>query len=219
MKIKILHLFYDFLNLYGESFNSLALHNYFVNQEIEVELIKHNLEMDLDIENVDVLYVGAGEESKLEIAFNYLKKYQTKLKNFKKTIICTGNATILFSKNYLNIQNYEIVRNQTRIVKEEVLKFKNQSLIGFYNTYDLIKSDQTNLFLNKDNKYVSYNNDNFYAIEMIGPFLVRNYFFLKFVADKVILNKKSDYLIKEINFEYEKNALTAFLKNYYSIEN
>ena len=38
MKIKIAHLYYDLLNLYGEQGNILALKNAFENQNVKVEI-------------------------------------------------------------------------------------------------------------------------------------------------------------------------------------
>ena len=52
--IKIAHLYYDLLNLYGEQGNILALKNAFKNQNVEVSVDLYSVGDEVDFKNYDI---------------------------------------------------------------------------------------------------------------------------------------------------------------------
>ena len=102
MKITIVHLFYDLMNLYGESGNILALEKCLMSQGISVEVKNVSLNNPLDLTDVDIIYIGSGTESNMIMALDYLKRhkdeiYQAFVSN--KFFLVTGNAIEMFGKS------------------------------------------------------------------------------------------------------------------------
>lgn len=226
MKIKILHLFYDFLNLYGDSANSLAIYNYFIKQNIPCELIKHKLNEDVDLQEYDIIYVGSGEDSKIKIATHNILKYKKIFKELikNKFLLTTGNSIRLFNNDALGIVDVNIKILNKHQVYEAILNHPeiNGELIGFYNHNCQLEINEKNLFnlvYSKDKKLSlkseGFFKDNMYSTLSIGPFYVRNYQFLKYICNKIILDKYPDFKIKDIDFDLEKKALDQFISNYY----
>lgn len=226
MKIKILHLFYDFLNLYGESANTLAFVDYFKKQGIECELIKHSLGEDFNLDDIDIVYIGSGENKKIIQAFKSISDKKLVFENFIKSkhLLITGNAIRIFSKEMLNICDTEVKLLDRHKVYESIITHLEikEDMIAFYNNDCELNTNEKPLFKhlfskNKDAnlKCESFYKNNLFATLSIGPFYIRNYCFLKYVCDRVILSKESDFVIKEVDFNFEKNALKTFISNYY----
>ena len=77
MKITIGHLYYDILNLYGESGNILALKYALEHQGIEVIIKELTITDELDFSDLDFVYIGCGTEQNQLVALKHLKKYAT----------------------------------------------------------------------------------------------------------------------------------------------
>ena len=94
MKIKIAHLYYDLLNLYGENGNVRALEKFFKNQGVETEI--HFLTKDdkISFKKYDIYYMGMGTEENQKIVIEDIKKYKKDIKeaiNNNKYFFITGN--------------------------------------------------------------------------------------------------------------------------------
>ena len=65
--IKIAHLYYDLMNLYGEHGNVLALSHHL--EEHKIRVITHYLSIDddIDFQKYDVFYIGSGSIESFEI--------------------------------------------------------------------------------------------------------------------------------------------------------
>ena len=106
MKIVIGHLFYDLLNLYGENGNVIALEKSLQTQDIEVEIKTYSIHNEpWNLEDVDILYIGAGTEQNQLLALNTLKNYKDEINQMmldNKLILATGNSIELLA-NVLRI--------------------------------------------------------------------------------------------------------------------
>ena len=80
--IKIAHLYYDLLNLYGEQGNILALKNAFKNQNVEVSVDLYSVGDEIDFKNYDIVYIGSGSLESLKIAAKDIKRFARKIKNY-----------------------------------------------------------------------------------------------------------------------------------------
>lgn len=213
MKIVIGHLFYDLLNLYGESGNILAIKNALENKNIEVEIKQISINDELNLQELDYIYIGSGTENNQLIALDYLKKYKNEIIeaiNNNKLFLVTGNSIELFGKEIvanddLKIEaigafDYYTVRSKNRIVSECSFNFDeiNSKIIGFTNHQGLTKNIKNPLFV----KYKEDTNEilaedgihenNFFGTYVIGPLLVRNPEFLEYIIEKLILSKKDN---------------------------
>ena len=77
--IKILHLYYDLLNLSGEQGNILALKKAFNNQNVEVKLYCLSVDDKIKFSDYDLIYMGNGSNSNFSIALEDIKKYKKEL--------------------------------------------------------------------------------------------------------------------------------------------
>ena len=82
--IKVLHLYYDLLNLYGEQGNILALKRAFKNQNVEIEVDYLSVQDKIDFKKYDLVYLGSGSTENLLIALEDIKKYKKELSGFIK---------------------------------------------------------------------------------------------------------------------------------------
>lgn len=237
MTITILHLYYDILNLYGESGNIKAIKSYLERLGIKVVIKFATLDDLINLKNIDLIYIGMGTEKNEELALKHLIKYKKNIKEYILNdgfVLSTGNSIELFGESIkdnkkiikaLNIFDYKAVREEFRIVDELLFKCKltNKYVIGFTNRNSLIKTDDNYLFeVEKGignypkSKFEGYHYKNFYGTYLIGPLLVRNPNFLRYFAKELIYKKDRNFKIKNINLYLENRAYNEFMKNYYA---
>ena len=224
--IKVLHLYYDLLNLYGENANSRALVKALEEQDVKVKVDFKSLEDDIDINSYDFIYVGTGSNESIDLAKENMKKYEKDLKKYikdNKFLLATGNSLELFD----NILDYETKRIDFRIVEEQVYKFSeiDEIIIGFNNRSSVIKkTKEKELFTvevgtgyepNKLKEGIKHNN--FYGTYLLGPILVRNPYFLDYIVKKLLESKKIKYKKHEEGIPYL--AYKEFIKNFVEKEN
>lgn len=200
--MKIAYLYYDFLNLYGESGNIKIISNILKYNKIKHEILYLSLDDELEFDKYDLVYIGSGTEDNLLIALKHLSKYKNDIKKYiedNKFMLVTGNSVDMFGKKIddnkaLNIFDYEVSKGIRK--KEEVYHNK---ILGFINN---------NSYNNKycDTDIIRHNN--FYGTYILGPILVRNPHLVKqFLND--LTNKKLKYDLK-----LETKAYNEFIKNF-----
>ncbi len=236
MKITIGHIFHDLLNLYGESGNITALENAFKQQNIDVDV--RNLSLDNEpwnLDDLDILYIGAGTEQNQLLALSTLIKYKDDIDQIiknNKFIIATGNSIELFGKvikhentetSALGIFEYSVERTNKRIVAECVFNYDkiDSKILGFENHQGMISNVSEPLFtvekgFSSDlrSKCEGVTQNNFYGTYLLGPLLVRNPELIEKICKDVISNKDKSFHFKEFNFELEKKAHDKFLTKY-----
>jgi len=74
--IKIAHLYYDLMNLYGESGNVKALKKFIERQGIDVEIHFLTIDDKIDFKKYDFFYLGAGSEENEYIVLSELNNYR-----------------------------------------------------------------------------------------------------------------------------------------------
>ena len=200
--MKIAYLYYDFLNLYGESGNIKIISNILKYNKIKHEILYLSLDDKLDFDKYDLVYIGSGTEDNLLIALKHLSKYKNDIKKYiedNKFILITGNSIDMFGKKIedtkaLNIFDYEVTKDKRKM--EEVY---NDKILGFINN-NSYNSEYS------DTDIIRYNN--FYGTYILGPILVRNPNLVKkFLND--LTNKKLKYDLK-----LETKAYNEFVKNF-----
>lgn len=225
MTINIGHLYYDILNLYGESGNIKIIKNYLENLGINVNIKFITLGDSINLDDIDLLYIGSGTLNNQDLVLNHLKKYKDNIKNFienNKYVISTGNSIDLFSKNKLGIFDYESEITPFRIVDEVAYKcnLTDKLVIGFQNRDSIIKNSSNPLFevikgvgSYPNSKTEGYTYKNFYSTYLIGPLFVRNPYLLTSLMNKMIKEKDNSFDIKDVDLSIEVNAYNEFIKN------
>ena len=235
MKITIGHLFYDLLNLYGESGNILALKQALETQRIAVEIRNLSLNDEWNLEELDFIYIGTGTEGNQKIALEYLKQYKESIKQYienNKFFLATGNAMELFGEYILNKEikeetlglfDYYTEKTKSRRVSECIFKIKNidSKILGFENNNGKTINAKMPMFTvekgfgtEKDSGEEGFFYKNFYGTYLIGPVLARNPELLEKLCKDLILNKDENFEFKEFDFEIEKEACRRYMKKY-----
>ena len=119
----MLHLYPDFLNLYGEYGNVVIIKNQIQKQGIHVNVEQKTKGDDIDFSKYHFIYIGSGTEKHLDFALKDLKRYQESMKNAIENdtvILATGNSYEMFGKKIneehaLDIFDFEVIRLKNRI--------------------------------------------------------------------------------------------------------
>lgn len=233
MKIKIAHLYYDLMNLYGENGNILALKKHLESSGIKVEV--HFLTIDdvIDFKGFDIYYLGCGSNENQNIVINDILKYKNAIKvaiENNKCFIATGNAIEIFGKyiedlkknkkECLGIFDYYINKIDFRIVGEQIFKTSliDKLIIGFQNRDTVIKKPYNELFEVIDGTGYEPNNfkegfvyKKFYGTYLFGPLLIRNPYLTDYILKDLLKEKKIEYKNKTNTFEYK--AYDEYISN------
>lgn len=112
MIIKVLHLYHDLMNLYGEYGNLAVLCRYLEDAGIEVQLDKVSVGDSFNIADYNFVYCGAGTERNQKVALADLLLHKDELKTYAEhngTALFTGNSLEMLGKNiyYRNGDSFE----------------------------------------------------------------------------------------------------------------
>ena len=225
--IKILHLYYDIMNMYGESANVRALMHALDKEDVKYKVDFKSLHDDIKIMDYDFIYIGTGLDESYPIVLEDLKKYKEDLSKYidaNKFILVTGNALDLFSD--LKILNFKSVKEDFRIIGEQVYTtflIKNY-VIGFQNRDTVIKEySETSLFkvttgtgFAPNNKNEGIRKNNFYGTYLLGPLLIRNPYLLEYFTKNLLKSKNIKY--KDMSHDTAYQAYDTYLKNFVNKE-
>ncbi len=219
MEINILHLYYDLMNLYGESGNVKALMNAFSSQDINTNIDYLSIEDEIDFNKYDLIYIGSSTEENQMVALNDIMKYKDKLYKYindNKFILCTGNSLELFGSKIndidaLKIFDYKSKYVDKRIVGDYINDTIFNKIIAFQNRGSKLE-DNDIPFIEKE---IGVNYNNFYGTYLIGPLLVRNPNITEYFVKEIIKLKYKDFDFKNFDFRLEEEARNNYLKNYY----
>lgn len=235
MKIKIAHLYYDLMNLYGEVGNVWALQKTFDEQDIDCTIDKLTIGDKINLSKYDIIYIGQGSEENQMIVLNDILKHKETLENAienNKYVICTGNSYELFGKyiekngkkiNCLNIFDYYSKEIDERIKGEQVFdcKLVKEPIIGFQNRQCVMNNKTNHLFSvingyagNYKTKYEGIHYKNFFGTYMIGPLLIRNPHLTNYIVKDILDKKNIGYIPITNTFDYK--AYNEFVKNFIS---
>ncbi len=213
--IKIAHLYYDLMNLYGENGNTRVLCKKLVDQGLKVEVHFLSIDDEIDFSKYDIFYIGSGSEENENIVLEHLKNYLSDLKNAineGKFFIVTGNALELFgtklinlddsSINTLGIFDYECKVTDFRIIGEQVFTCPliKEKIIGFQNRNTVISDYPNHLFevltgTGYKPKVMQEGilEKHFYGTYLLGPLLVRNPYLLDEIVKEILKFHKLSY--------------------------
>ena len=219
--IKILHLYYDLLNLYGENANSKVLVNRLEKQGEKVKVDFKSVGDKININDYDFIYVGSGSLESMKLAKAYFKRLEKDIKKYikdNKILLATGNSLELFE----NILDYKTKEIDFRIVGDQVFECNliKKLVVGFQNrTSVIVESNEESLFTVKNG--CGYNpketkegirHNNFFGTYLLGPLLIRNPYFLEYIVKLLLANKKLKF--KRLNEDVSYRAYEEYLENF-----
>ena len=217
MIIRVAHLYYDLMNLYGEIGNLKVIEYQLKKQKINVIIDKLSLNDKIEFERYDLIYIGSGTKKSTLLVLEDLKKYKQQVKEYienNKFMLVTGNSINVFSKKIgdteaLNIFDFNISYSNTRLVGDVIL----DNIIGFQNRDTLIENNNNPIFNNSE---IGIHYKNFYGTYIIGPLLIRNPNFSQKFIKNLIISKKNDFKFRKFDFEIDKKASKSYVETYYN---
>ncbi len=236
MIIHIAHLYYDLMNLYGESGNIKALKKQLEEQGIKVKIDLLTITDTLHFENYDFVYMGMGTEENQKLVLKHLLSYKKEIEQAIDSgifFLVTGNAIELFGKSILtnkkikalNLFSFESKQETMRIVGECIgnAPFLSKPILGFQNRSGVMKNVKEKAFLNlsKGTGYApkitqeGITKNHFYGTYLIGPILVRNPELLKYFVKQLILELDSNFKFKPFHLILENKAYQTFMEKYH----
>ena len=219
--IKVLHMYYDLLNLYGENANVRALVKQLENHNQKVKVDFKTIDDKININSYDFIYLGSGLDESIDMVKEDIKKYKKDLIKYidnNKHILITGNAIELFE----GILNYKVKKIDFQIVGEQVFKSNkiNKLVIGFENRHSIIYDvKENNLFevqsgcgYEPNNTLEGVRKNNLYATYLLGPILIRNPYLLESIIKDLFEIKNIKY--NEVKKDISYKAYDEYLKNF-----
>lgn len=235
--MKILHLYHDIMNLYGEYANVSAMKRILEKNKVPCEVDKLSVNDKLSLMDYDFIYVGSGTESNQKYILEHLMTYKKELKEYMeagKMLLMTGNSFELLGrivkdskeKAYEGLGFFDFsVKEQerTRNTADAVFTMEGQEkpLVGFVNKCSTIDGITTPLFqvkmgLGNETKGTTegIQYKNFYGTHLTGPVLIKNpYFLIKLASDLCGREMNGDYLTYEkAGYEITLRELTKRLE-------
>ncbi len=204
MELKLLHLYDDVMNLYGEYANVSVLARYLSDLGCTVSVDTLSLYEEKDISGYDFYYMGSGTERRQRLALTQLVKYRAALNaacDAGKVMLFTGNSFELLGKKItdadgtefdgLRLASFETVESKRRITGDCLASFDgfDDVLVGFINKCSRITGVEQPLFRLKmgfgndaDRGAEGFRKNNCFGTHLTGPILVKNPAMLRYIA-------------------------------------
>lgn len=206
--VKILWLYADLLDLYGDRGNINAITFQLKHLDIPFEIDKKSIFDVLDFDEYDFIYVGPGKDKNVIRASEHLIKYKEaiiKAVNNKRVFLVTGNAQLLFGReiedeNGNNFPAVGLFDYSSKITGEVFINdmvaspmFSRASVCyGFINRTSYIVGEIKNPLF--EVKYSEKNigqsegilSSNFFSTWCLGPVLAKNPPLLKEILCRIL---------------------------------
>lgn len=232
MKVRIIYLYSDLCHEFGEEYNIKMLVKYIKLSGADVQVKYHTSKEIIDFSKYDLFYLPSSKKYSQNLVLNDLSRYKRDIKkaiNDGKFFIVLGNSMELFgrkirTKKGLSIPCLDIFTYQTREEKNEIVSdafydfnplLEHKKIIAFKNkNTNIVHNEKNRMFLLSD----SYNEKNFFAMELVGPILVRNPYFTLYIIERLFNNLGLEFSFKEKNV-VEIDAYNAFVLKYITNKN
>lgn len=110
MKIKILHLFPDLLNLYGDKGNIECMRKRLIWRGIDAEVISYtSLDNDFDLSDIDIVFIGGGSDREQKIVCGKLLKHKKEIKDYVED----GGSLVAVCGGYQLLGKYYKLKDET----------------------------------------------------------------------------------------------------------
>ena len=149
MKIKIMHLFPDLLNLYGDKGNIECMRKRLEWRGIECEVVEFTSDCEnLDLSDIDIVFLGGGSDREQKIVCGALTDYKDEIKTYVEnggSLVALCGGFHMLGKHYklgdetieaLNILDISTEQGNDRLISDVVLEadfLPGKTIIGFEN--------------------------------------------------------------------------------------
>lgn len=238
MELTIMHLYPDFMSLYGEYANVAVLRRHLeamgvtVTVQAVTETERENLP---DFAQADLIYMGAGTKRKQKIALQELQPACQELKaavDQGTLLLFTGSAMEILGASVtdasgqcwtgLGLAEFTTVESDTRILGDVVAApaLWDTPVVGFMNKCSVTRGVTTPLFRelplgfgnDAEHGAEGYVSGNVFATHITGPVLVKNPDFVDLLIRQMFERKGWDLPEKLPVLPYEREAYAMTLK-------
>lgn len=228
--MKILHLYPDFMNLYGEYGNMRVLQRHLQDQGVTVTLEEKTVTDDsLDFSDVDFIYIGCGTERSQKAALQHLLPYrQAILDACERGVVglFTGNACDMLGEaitdgsgtehKALGLLPFTTVESAndryTGDAMTEQAPF-GQEAVGFFNKCSEVTGITNPLFTlkmgmgnKKGDLGEGWQKNHFFGTHLIGPVLVKNPAMLHYMVQLLLKRETGNNTLKPVSYPFEEKA-------------
>ncbi len=212
--MKILHLYYDIMNLYGDYANVSAMQRILEKSGEDCTVDRLSLGDNAVLSDYSFIFIGSGTERNRNVVMDDFHKYKVALKDYinsGKVLLMTGNSFEMLGSlitdakgekhEGLGIFNFTVTeQSKTRNTSDAIFKaeFSDKPLVGFVNKCSEIEGITDTIFEvvmglgnNADDKHEGIRLNNFFGTHLTGPVLMKNPFFLEYMASLVLGDGKS----------------------------
>ena len=226
MEIKIVHLYPDLLNLYGDKGNICSLLKRCEWRGISASVTEITGNDEINLEDCDILYLGGGAEHEQEIVLGRLMPLKEKIKEYAEnggTIFATcGGFGMLGELGVLNIRTTKNdERNSGNVVLECNFDGEKVLVSGFEN--HVYKTDIGDLmplgdvltgFGNNGMGFEGALYKNVVASNLHGPLLPKNPALCDFILKKALVKKYGEKIdLKPLCDSFENIASKNIIKS------
>ena len=228
--MKLLHLYHDIMNLYGDYANILAVQRILEKSGKEATVDRLSLGDDAVFSDYDFIFIGSGTEKNQKVVLEDFMKYRDQIKAYihaDKPLLMTGNSFEMLGRTItdgegkahqgLGLYDFFVTEIRGKRFTSDVIAkadFLTKPVVGFINKSSEITGVKEPTFRiefgigNNDNEMTEgVCHRNFYGTHITGPILEKNPHFLIYFAE-LILDKKpfTEHL------EYEKKGYRITLE-------
>lgn len=229
--MNLLFLYYDLMNLYGETGNMRVLERHLRDQGLDITVVGKTLGDELDFSQYDFVYAGSGTEKSQKVAMRHLLQYRD---SFAQAVergvpmlftgnafemlgasVCDGNGTLHQGLGILPFTTTE--QGQTRYVADALASCElvEPEVVGFVNKCSQCEGITSPLFRlsmgygNMPNgKEEGLHYRNILGTHFIGPVLVKNPALMEWVVNR-IGERQEGFTYTPKRYEYEEKAYLA----------
>lgn len=239
MDIKILHMYHDCMNLYGDYGNISVVEKKLCLMGFNVFVDKKSLFEEVCFEDYDFVYIGSGTEKSEIAALEDLKRHRISIisaLNNDVLFLATGNSFEMFGKKItddagteheaLGVFDFSTDLCNKRILEDQVCKIISDTCsevfecVGFINKASEITGINSPLFHviygvgnTRQDKFEGFRHGSFYGTHLTGPCLVKNPRLCNLFVNIILLNKGMDSNnIHTVSLDYENIAQENSLK-------
>ncbi len=231
--MKILHLYYDIMNLYGEYANISAVERILEKSGIDVQTDKLSLADNANFADYDFIYIGSGTENNQKLVLADFVKYKEQLQNYidsGKPVLMTGNSFEMLGKSItdcngkvydgLGMFDFTVTEQNKKRVTGDIIyttNLINKPVVGFVNKCSELTGIENTLFSvemglanNSDSKKEGLIYKNLFGTHVTGPILIKNPALLECIS-KLIIKPYEEYTLTTDYLTYEYKAFEVTL--------
>ncbi len=231
--LNIVHLFPDLLNLYGDVGNILVLKKRCRLRNIDVNVIKYNIDDEINLENADIVILGGGSDREQKIVCEKLLEYKEEFIKYRDSdgvmlAVCGGFQLLGSYYNIdgekiegLNLCDFYTESKEGRLTGNICLDTLFGTVVGFENHGGRTYLGENAVPLGKvirgngnngEDKTEGVIYKNIFGTYLHGPLLPNNPEFADMLIRKAIIRKyNDDSLLLPLNDELAKMAKTYVL--------